>query len=149
MKQKHTDANRLVDLGTRMDELVRELVKIHLMLNPAAAAAEPAGQAGPQGEPASGANARTADSATEGVVSGSQLSSELAVGRLVPHWSPQEDMQDVLLTIKPQDVKVGLGWVCWHAFDSSWWPAWYDQRLIKADFEVWALHPARWPACDS
>jgi hypothetical protein len=37
VKQKHKDADRLADLASRMDELIKELVKIHMMLAPAPA----------------------------------------------------------------------------------------------------------------
>jgi hypothetical protein len=120
VKQKHTDADRLSDLNTRVDELIRELVKIHLVLNPAAvadtaadadAAAPPEGRSSTAGA-ADGASAglETGAAAADGrgdVVSAVQLSAELAAGRLVPYWGPEENLEDMLLKVQPGEVKVG------------------------------------------
>lgn len=43
----------------------------------------------------------------EGELSAADLAAELNVGRLVPHWSPLEDLQDMLFNIKPEEIEVG------------------------------------------
>lgn len=124
MKQKHSDANRLADLNTRVDELIRELVKIHLVLNPAAAAAATDGvvvdggggelgddaAASGGGSGASSArlhqNSGSSSAGQPDSMSASQLSAELVSGRLVPHWSPEENLEEQLLHIQPGEVKV-------------------------------------------
>jgi hypothetical protein len=126
VKQKHTDADRLSDLNTRVDELIRELVKIHLVLNPAAAAAAEATDdipaAGGADPPAAGGRSSMAgagggsgaSTAREGaadgrgdVASAAQLAADLGAGRMVPYWSPEETLEEVLLKIQPGEVKVG------------------------------------------
>lgn len=122
VKQKHADADRLTDLNTRIDELIRELVKIHLVLNPAAADADTdytTGQAAPTAaamSPGSGAAgdegagviaaARPDAGGQHDVLTAMQLSAELGAGRLVPFWSAEEDMENLLLSIQPGEVKV-------------------------------------------
>lgn len=129
VKQKHTDADRLADLNTRVDELIRELVKIHLVLNPAAvpdtddaASTPPAAMdaaAGPSTTASRGSSGTTtardgpsgpggSSGAQHNVLSGAQLSADLAAGRLVPFWSPDENMEDLLLNIQPGEIKVCL-----------------------------------------
>ena len=128
VKQKHTDADRLADLNTRMDELIRELVKVHSVLNPAAsAAAAGAASDADAGDPGAVTSAPAAGSAAAGagqagsgastaregagaleLLSAAQLSADLAAGRLVPHWSPEESLEDMLLKLQPGEVKVGL-----------------------------------------
>lgn len=132
VKQKHTDADCLTDLNTRVDELIRELVKIHLVLNPAAAAAGADGAAAgadPVAAPAvAGGCSSMAGAAAGGVVSGAstaregapgtaegrgdvasvaQLAVDLGAGRLVPYWSTEESLEEMLLKIQPGEVKVG------------------------------------------
>lgn len=135
--QKHRDSDRLTDLASRMDELIRELVQIHILLNPAAtsshttsgsAAAHPEQSAmmsaqasvvgitvdsvrsSTAGPPSPTARVSTMAAAgvtgVGGLVTAEQLAAELSVGRLVAHWSPLEDMEDMLFNIKPGEVKV-------------------------------------------
>lgn len=119
VKQKHTDADRLTDLNTRVDELIRELVKIHLVLNPAAAAAAAAadgtdaaaagrGSIGGDAAAVAGSGASTARDGGAGqeVLSAVQLSADLATGRLVPTWSLEENLEDMLLKLQPGEIKV-------------------------------------------
>jgi hypothetical protein len=120
VKQKHTDADRLTDLNTRVDELIRELVKIHLVLNPAAAAAAAAaadgtdaaaagrGSTGGDAAAVAGSGASTARDGGAGqeALSAVQLSADLATGRLVPTWSPEENLEDILLKLQPGEIKV-------------------------------------------
>jgi hypothetical protein len=119
VKQKHTDADRLTDLNIRVDELIRELVKIHLVLNPAAAAAAAAvdgtdaaaagrGSTGGDAAAVAGSCASTARDGGAGqeVLSAVQLSADLATCRLVPTWSPEENLEDMLLKLQPGEIKV-------------------------------------------
>jgi hypothetical protein len=141
VKQKHAEADRLADLSTRVDELIRELVKIHQVLNPAAVALANAPAPGSPDDPSSGsepssggdtAGARGSSTGAGGgvgigsstaregsggeggsgqqpeVLSAGQLAAELASSWLAPHWSPEEDLENMLLTIQPGDIKVGL-----------------------------------------
>lgn len=125
VKQKHTDADRLSDLNTRVDELIRELVKIHLVLNPTVAApaaandavagADSAGRSSMAGVSAGsvGDGSAARESGNGGAAEGSadvqsamQLTAELGHGRLVPFWSPEENLEDMLLKIQPGEIKV-------------------------------------------
>jgi len=128
VKQKHADADRLADLNTRVDELIRELVKIHLVLNPAAAVpdTDDAASTPPAATDDAAAPSTTASGGSSGtttardgpsgpvgpsgpqhdVPSAAQLSADLAAGRLVPFWSPDENMEDLLLNIQPGEIKV-------------------------------------------
>jgi hypothetical protein len=142
VKQKHVEADRMADLSTRVDELIRELVKIHLVLNPAAATLASAPAPGTPEDAAAastggssdrndlagsrGSNAGACAGGVSGgstvregaggdgggrqqpeVLSSGQLAAELAAGWLAPHWSPEEDLENMLLTIQPGDIKVG------------------------------------------
>lgn len=107
MAQKHADADRLAELGARQDELVRELVKVALALGPAPAPASAGGgdhgAGGGSGDSGGGGVPAPADGAAQ------QLAAELGAGRLVPHWSPEEDLQALLLEIRPGEIKVRRG----------------------------------------
>jgi hypothetical protein len=135
VQQKHTDADRLTDLNTRADELVRELVNIHMVLNPVAAASDPAPSTGPdaaavESDAAAGqanagstssetaasarAAAGTCGSGPNGAQGGAaaaaeQLLADLAAGQLLPYWSPEEDLESQLLKVQPGEVKVRSG----------------------------------------
>jgi hypothetical protein len=39
--------------------------------------------------------------------SSEQLAAELSAGRVTAHWSPAEDLEDLLLKVKPEEIKVG------------------------------------------
>lgn len=41
------------------------------------------------------------------IASAAQLAADLGAGRLVPYWSPEESLEEVLLKIQPGEVKVG------------------------------------------
>jgi hypothetical protein len=129
VKQKHKDADRLADLASRMDELIKELVKIHMMLAPAPAAqpssATVTDQAsaggnmlagglssaeaeGSSGAASGGVGGSAGGPGSEAEMSGSELSAQLGAGRLVAHWSPLEELEEQLLAVKPGEVKVSL-----------------------------------------
>lgn len=89
------------------------------MLNPAAPAAQASTAEVPSNGPASGSTSGSgslpgaqpssaAGPGTGDAVSGEQLAAELTVGRLTAHWSPLEDLEDMLVQIKPGEVKVGI-----------------------------------------
>jgi hypothetical protein len=136
VKQKHKDADRLTDLASRMDELIKELVKIHMMLAPAPAAQPssasavtdqpssslspsaasqgvelPGGESsnnGTAGCVAANNSSGSAGGGSEAEMSGSELAAQLGAGRLVAHWSPLEELEEQLLGVKPGEVKVRL-----------------------------------------
>jgi hypothetical protein len=108
-KQKHADAERLMDLGSSADELIRGLVMTHLLLNPGGACAglTPADDSRASAADVGGeaAVAAPAGDGSSNTASTAQLSADLGAGRLVPHWSPDEDLAGDLLTIKPHEVQ--------------------------------------------
>jgi hypothetical protein len=131
VRQKHKDADRLADLASRMDELIKELVKIQLMLAPPAPAPQPSsatavtdqastslttdgltlspGTEGSMSTASAVANGSSGGAGgSEAELSGSELAAQLGAGRLVAHWSPLEDLEEQLLRVKPGEVKVRL-----------------------------------------
>jgi hypothetical protein len=77
VKQKHKDADRLADLASRMDELIKELVKIHMMLAPAPATQPSSAAVTDQADKASHSSAGLTPS---NMLSGGQSSSAAAEG---------------------------------------------------------------------
>eukprot|EP00775_Hariotina_reticulata_P010178 gene10178-10338_t len=110
VKQKHADADRLADLAARMDELIRELVKIHMVLHlPGLGAAQDSG-ASAAATPtfqrkAAGSTVTAAGDAGDGGGSAEQLAAELSAERLTAHWSPAEDLEEMLFQVKPEEIK--------------------------------------------
>jgi hypothetical protein len=39
-------------------------------------------------------------------MSAAQLTAQLAAGRLVPYWGPEENLEEMLLKIQPGEIKV-------------------------------------------
>lgn len=66
------------------------------------------------------------------VISGEQLAAELSVGRLTAHWSPLEDLEDMLLHVKPGEVKVRLPALPCSMIEKYAWVALAHQQLQDA-----------------
>jgi hypothetical protein len=79
-QQKRIDVDRITDLGTRIDELTRELAKVNALEETTV------GDSGFEAGLSAGAGAGPA--------------------ALVPYWSPLEDLEEVLFTFKDGDIKV-------------------------------------------
>lgn len=87
-RRKHTDADKVSDLNTCLDDLERELAKLALV-----GSGEGAG-------------------AQDAVASSQQQGAGGLTGRVAVRWAEVEDVEGALFKVKPEEIKVGSG--CLH-----------------------------------
>jgi hypothetical protein len=117
--RKRADANRIIDVNVRLEELDRELAKLALVPAepvPTGAAGAPLGGArrgsGAPGGSQQGAAARrttggeSAGEATSAVAASAALGGG---GPVVVRWADVEDLEEALFTLKPGEIQVGRG----------------------------------------